>query len=222
VAAVFVLGAAGCGGSGSGQAPTGPAAAKKPCPIYPVQHALQTCRSPDGRWVVSLRYERSSSVCKLSSSQGKSWKPTWTFRQGGNSCTQETWVKPHLLLVQDGATLVDRLDPATRTTTPLAQLSPFFVSPNGQWIGGDVSGGPQVSSAAYVLSLHSRACLVVPRNARQTERVAGFTLDSKNVIADRAPFNPNNPRTGHDVQFALSSLRSGCPTGPDGVLPAKS
>jgi hypothetical protein len=202
-----------------GTAVASPGIAAKSCPFYPVQHALQSCHSRGSDWVLSIRYDRSSSVCKLRFSRGDSRSPVWTYRSGGGCLEgQSIWVKPHLLIFPSDYPLVNGLDPSTHRVTLLGQLSDFLVSPNGEWIAGTGPGDPKVDPEAttvYVLSVHARMCLVVPGVSGD---IAGFTPDSENVIVRRA----YQHGSWQLRQFALSSLRSACPTGPNGVLPQKS
>jgi hypothetical protein len=202
---------AGCGGSGPGPAPSEPAVAKKACPFYPVPHALQSCRAPRGGWVVSSRYMPGSQRCTLVFSRGG--KRVWTYH-GANGCTQETWVKPHLLLFEANYS-VERLDPSTRAATQISGLGDFIVSPNGQWIAGDNGAGPQVSSSVFVLSIRAPKCLVVPHKPTQTDTSAkGFTPDSRNIIVQRNPFTPSSGPEGRGqlVQVSLASLQARCPS----------
>jgi len=118
-----------------------------------------------------------------------------------------TWARPHLLLFDDD-TLVTSLDPESRKVRTLAQLADLAVSPDGIWFAGN---GASLSPYAYVLSTDGRRCLVIPG---RTFGVRGFTPDSKAVIVLRADKYPQRPL----IQYAISSLHAGCPTGSHGVL----
>ncbi|MGH3056005.1 MAG: hypothetical protein ACRDL7_13610 [Gaiellaceae bacterium] len=206
---------AGCGGQGS--ATSNPGVAAKPCPVYPVQHALQSCHSRASDWVLSLRYDPHHSRCKLLFGRTAGAAPAWTYR-GDCGLTTMTWVKPHQLLLQTEYPIVSSLDPSARTTTTVAQLSDFRVSPNGEWIAGTGPGDPKVDPVAntvYVVSVRGRKCLVVPGRSSD---ISGFTPDSQNVIVRRSYANGTYPLG----EFALSSLPSNCPTGANGILPRKS
>jgi hypothetical protein len=124
-----------------------------------------------------------------------------------------TWAKPHLLFFINDFQVMS-LDPAKRKERHLAQLNDFVLSPNGRWFAGSGAGGHgnPVASHVYVLSASGRRCLVVPGRAAS---VRGFTRDNKAVIIVRALRYPKTRL----VQFGLASLRTGCPTGPNGVLP---
>jgi len=118
-----------------------------------------------------------------------------------------TWARPHLLLFDDD-TLVTSLDPASRKVRTLGQLADLAVSPNGRWFAGN---GASLDPSAYVLSTDGRTCFVIPGH---TFGVQGFTPDSKAVIVLRADKYPKRPL----IQYAISSLHAGCPTGSHGVL----
>lgn len=201
-----------------GVAVASPGIAAKPCPFYPVQHALQNCHSRGSDWVLSIRYDRYSSVCKLRFSRGNSRRPVWIYRSGGGCLQgQSIWVKPHLLIFPSDYPLVNSLDPSTHNVTLLGQLSDFLVSPNGRWVAGPGPGDPKVSPEAntiYLLSVGGRECLVVPGRSAD---IAGFTPDSQNVIVRVYAHGTTALR-----QFAISSLHPTCPTGPSGVMPQKS
>lgn len=218
----FVLGAlaviaAGCGGS-SGSVPSGPAVARERCPFNPRRDVLQTCRSPDGRWLLSAQPGRCDT---LYFSHGRSAKRLPFYSDAGCGDQNQpgyhpagggTWAQPHLLLL-GGDTEVFSVDPSTRKPRLLASLNDFLVSPNGEWIAGLGAGeapDPQALTV-YVLSVHGRKCLVVPG---QSSDIAGFTPDSRSVIVDRIYSHGKIPLR----QFTISSLRAGC---PDGVLPPK-
>jgi hypothetical protein len=85
------------------------------------------------------------------------------------------------------------------------------VSPDGGWFAGK---GASLSPYAYVLSTDGRTCLVVPG---RSVGVQGFTRDSKAVIILRAYKYPKTRL----IQYPFSTLRAGCPSGNNGVLPQK-
>jgi hypothetical protein len=118
-----------------------------------------------------------------------------------------TWARPHLLLF-DNDTLATSLDPASRKVRTFAQLADLAVSPDGRWLAGN---GASLDPAAYVLSTDGRSCLLVPGHAFS---VRGFAPDSKAVIILRAAKYPKKRL----IQYAISSLHAGCPTGDHGVL----
>jgi hypothetical protein len=118
-----------------------------------------------------------------------------------------TWARPHLLLFNDD-TLVTSLDPASRKVRTLAQLADLAVSADGRWLAGN---GASLDPSTYVLSTDGRTCLLIPGH---TFGVQGFTPDSKAVIVRRADKYPKRPL----IQYAISSLHTGCPTGNHGVL----
>jgi hypothetical protein len=134
------------------------------------------------------------------------------YTSAGCCWTYIGWAKPHLLFFLE-STLVMSLDPASRKVRHLAQLSDMAVSPDGRWLAGDGPGGPEepIAQTVYVLSTDAHECLVVPGHPAS---VQGFTSDSKAVIVLRSYTYPDTKL----IQYAISSLPTGCPTGPNGVL----
>ena len=225
VVVAFATVIAGCGGNGgAGSTPTGPAVATEACQLDRVRNVVQTCRSPDGRWLLSQQYGKCGTLFFSRGLNGK----RMPFRSllgcgmdeppGPNAASGEGefWAKPHLLIIGDNVSTVLSVDPSAGKSRVVAGLSDFLVSPNGQWVAGEGPGDPQVTHQAdtvYVAAIRAPGrCLVVPGLAD----VWGFTADSKNVIVTRYA-NGNQLR-----QYAISSLPSGCPTGSNGVLPQNS
>jgi hypothetical protein len=166
-----------------------------------------TCRSPDGLWLVlqTGKYGTCSLVF-VSARNGKRVRfnsPTGCSKSG-------TWVKPHLFVL-GGDVLAVSFDPSIPKVRVLAQLGNFRVSPDGHWIAGPGPGQSRAAVTVYVRAIRGGTCLVVP--GRSVD-IAGFTPDSKNVIVIRSEAGGSTELR----QFALSSLRPGCPRGPTGVL----
>ena len=212
VVVAFAAVIAGCGGSGAGSTPTGPAVATKACQFDQAGRVIQTCRSPDGRWLLSngncdtlfFSNRHNGRHVPFQSTLGCGMdEPPGPNGTGGKG---EFWVKPHLLLIGDNISTVLSFDPATGKSRVVAGLSDFLVSPNGQWVAGEGSGDPQLARQAdtvYGVAIRAPGrCFVVPGSAD----IWGFTADSKNVIVLRYA-NGNHLR-----QYAISSLPSGCPT----------
>ena len=101
--------------------------------------------------------------------------------------------------------VVESLDPTTRTVTLLGSLSGIVVSPDGQWVAGSGSAGPDdpIATTVYVLGVEARSCLVVPGTSSDA---AGFTHDGKAVVVERG-----FPGKAQLRQFSLSSLHADCP-----------
>jgi hypothetical protein len=212
VIVAFAVLIAGCGGSGgAGSTPTGPAVAAKACQFGQVG-SVQTCRSPDGRWLVS-----ESGLCHtIFFSNGHNGRrvPFHSLLDCGTdeppgpndpSGGGQFWAKPHSLVIGDNMSTVLIVDPSTGKAKVVAGLSDFLVSPDGQWVVGEGSGNPQVTRQAdtvYVVAIRAPGrCFVVPGLAD----IWGFTPNSKNVIVLRYA-NGNHLR-----QYAISSLPTGCP-----------
>jgi hypothetical protein len=87
----------------------------------------------------------------------------------------------------------------------LGALSEAVVSPDGRWIAGTGSAGPErpIARTAYALGVDAKKCLVVPG---MSLGVAGFTSDSKAVIVERTAGDEPERR-----QFAIASLAAHCP-----------
>jgi hypothetical protein len=207
-----VLVAACCGGIALGAARVGPAVKAPPCPVRQVsRRQTGRCLSPDGVWRLTYR-ARSGSKGKLFLARRGQAKSALMYA-GDGFLSYITWAKPHLLFFIDDFQVMS-LDPTRRKVRHLAQLDDLVVSPNGRWFAGSGAGGHgnPVASQIYVLSANARQCLVVPG---QAVSVRGFTRNSKAVIVLRALRYPETRL----VRFGLASLRAGCPTGPNGVLP---
>jgi hypothetical protein len=176
-------------------------------------------RSPDGRWVVSLRWEDCRYLTFTPTSGGRPERfatPEECGWDGGG--TGGEWVAPHLFLIGDNF-IVARIDPATRVAKMVAALHDISVSGNGEWIVGDGPGDPANDAQAnttYVVSLRGHpTCLVVPGLSHAT----GFTAGGEvRVVTQRGIHGPSGPVK----QFAISSLRPTCPTGFNGILNASS
>ena len=168
---------------------------------------MLTCRSPDGLWLVSQHGKYGK--CSLVFGYGGSGKRV-RFRSPTGCSKSVTWVKPHLLVL-GGDVLAVSFDPSHRKVRVLAQLADFRVSPDGHWIAGPGPGQSREAVTVYVRSIRGRKCLVVPGTSVE---IAGFTPNSENVIVIRSEAGGSKQLR----QFALSSLRPGCPKGPTGVL----
>jgi hypothetical protein len=207
VSVAFAFVVAGCGGSGPGSAPTGSAVARRACALPPLRHAVLTCRSPDGLWLVSQPGKYG--ICSLVFENRHSGKRV-RFKSPTGCSESATWVKPHLFVL-GGDVLAVSFDPSIRKVRVLAQLADFRVSPDGRWIAGPGPGQAREAVTVYVRSIRGRDCLVVP--GRSVD-IAGFTPNSENAIVIRSEAGGRKELR----QFALSSLRPGCPKGPTGVL----
>jgi hypothetical protein len=72
--------------------------------------------------------------------------------QSNNACCRYmAWARPHLLVFLDYP-LVESLDPTTRKVTLLGDLNDAVVAPNGGWVAGSGTAGPDdpVASTVYV------------------------------------------------------------------------
>jgi hypothetical protein len=200
---VLGLALAGCGESGS--APTGPALKAAQCPVHRISSKLTVgaCRSPDGVW--RLRFRQGTANGRLFLVPGGQTKAVEMYHSNNACCSDIAWAKPHLLLFLDYP-LVQSLDPTTRTVTLLGSLSGAVASPDGRWVAGTGSAGPEdpIATTAYVLGVGARKCLVVPGHS---VGVAGFTRDGKAVIVQRS-LPPGKPKLR---QFSLASLHADCP-----------
>lgn len=202
--------AAGCGAGGpDGVEATSPAAIAPQCSAAegtPV--AAMPCRSPDRRW--SLTWRNHGSRCDLYASRRDTGRRVRIYHTTDAPCSYLTWVRPHLLVFDDDYRVLT-LDPPSRKVTLIGGFSDFDVSPDERWIAGYAFGPPEDAETVDVLSVSGGMCLVVPHTARQTDEVAGFTRDSRNVIVLRRRFVPNNFPIGSArlVQYAISSLRPG-------------
>ena len=199
-------------------------ASRPACSLRPAHQGTQTCRSPDGRWLLLVttpvnaqdcrylyfghtRYDRrvrfaAPESCGLNF--GNDAPGVVLLQYGG------TWIKPHLLLIGD-SNHVALLDPVTRQSKLIASLGSFLVSPNGEWIVGNGAGG---TSSVYVVAVRQRKCLEVPI---RSDFVAGFSPDSKDVVVYR---RSEGIETNASLRrFPISSLRAACPTGPAAILP---
>lgn len=200
---------AGCGSSGPGSSPTGSAVVRKACALPPLGHVVLTCRSPDGLWLVAQSQHGKHGPCSLVFGHSHSGKRVRFNSPTG--CTESgTWVKPHLFVL-GGDVLAVSFDPSIRKVSVLAQLADFRISPDGQWIAGPGPGRSREAVTVYVRSIRGRKCLVVPGRSAD---IAGFTPNNESVIVIRSEAGGSKELR----QFALSSLRPGCPKGPTGVL----
>lgn len=172
-------------------------------------------RSPDGGWVVSLPWKDCRYMTFTPTSGGR---PERFAAPGGcgfdSGGVGGEWVAPHLLLIGDNF-IVASIDPAMRVAKMVAALHDISVSGNGEWIAGDGPGDPANDAQAnttYVVSLRGHPkCLVVPGLSHAT----GFTAGGEvRVVTERGINGPSGPVK----QFAISSLRSTCPTGFNGIL----
>ena len=194
LSAVAACGLAACGSSG-GTAPTGTAVRAPQCPVTRVSSKLTVaaCLSPDGAYGILFLAGRGGG------------KTVEMYHSSNACCSDIAWTRPHLLLFLDYP-LVESLDPTTRAVTLLGSLGDAVASPDGRWVAGTGSAGPETSIArtVYVLGVPAKKCLVVPG---ASFGVAGFTHDGKAVIVERgAPGDKPELR-----QFAVASLHSDCP-----------
>ena len=207
--AAFALVLAGCGGSGSGSAPTGRAIAAPRCPVARISSKLTvgTCRSPDGAWRLNFRQGTANGRLFLARRGSSKDVGAEMYHSSNDCCTDMAWGRPHLFLFLDYP-LVESLDPTTRIVTLLGSLNDFVVSPNGEWVAGAGASGPgdPVATTVYVLGVGAKKCLAVPGTSVDA---MGFTRDSHAVIVRRNA-EPGAPQLR---QFALSSLHSDCPEG---------
>ena len=127
------------------------------------------------------------------------------YHSNNACCSDIAWAGPHLLLFLDYP-LVESLDPTTRMVTLLGSLGGMVVSPNGRWVAGAGSAGPEspIANTVYVLAVGARKCLVVPGTS---SAVAGFTRDGNSVIVQRGS-SPSKPQLR---RFSLSTLHADCP-----------
>jgi hypothetical protein len=220
VAFAIVFG--GCGGGELGVAPTGPAMKAPECfakgttpgvePGHPGS-TVGTCRSPDGAWRLTLKNGVGGWTCALYLTRVSSGRRVRMYRSH-NGCSDLTWAEPDLLVSRATSAPSTPLNPATRLVTHPASFTEFVVAPNRRWVAGDAVGGdlePQIT--VYALTANNSKCVIVPRGARRTDEVVGFTRNGKSLIVNTAPWNAtaeNPPGNGVNRQFLLSSLHTDC------------
>jgi hypothetical protein len=208
LALVVVL--AGCGGGGLGMTPTGQAVK---APVCGRAATVGTCRSPDGAWRVSLKNGVGGRACALYLTRVSTGQRTRMYGSNQDGCSYLTWAEGDLLLFQSNADL-HALNPATRLVTQPAAFNEFVVSPNRRWAAGDAVGGPESPQVTvYALTANNSKCVVVPLASHRTDRVVGFTNDSKSLIVSTAPWNGMSappPGPTRMREFSLSTLHTDC------------